>query len=292
MAGQVVTVMNMKGGVGKTTVSLQVASVAACALFPNQGPKKVLLIDYDPQFNLSQALLPSKQYFELEKAKKTILSVLVEDDLALDPYHLQVPGNENPPKLNDVKVEIIKFKNGSRLDLVPSTLDLMYVALGHANSSTKPMEVRFEKFINECKKEYDLIVIDCHPAGSVFTKTSLRNSDHVLIPVALQRYAIRGIGLMMTFIESKKQGTKGPIPHILFNLAGRSGVEKAEVEIRANKNYESFCLKHTLKRYSAFNELDGGKGFLWENKKAYSTEAWKNASQVTSEFLKRIGVIQ
>lgn len=292
MVGQVVTVMNMKGGVGKTTVSMQLGSMAASAIFPKQVPKKVLLIDYDPQFNLSQALLPSKRYFELEAEKKTILSVLVEDDLALDPYHLQVPGNEIPPKLAEIKTQILAFKNGSRLDLIPSTLDLMYVALGQANTSTKPMEVRFEKFIKECKKEYDLIIIDCHPAGSVFTKTSLRNSDHVLIPVAIQRYALRGIGLMMTFIESKNQGIKGPTPHILFNLTGRTGITKQETEIRENKRYELHCLKNTLKKYGAFNELDGGKGFLWQNKKSYSTEAWRNAAMVTSELLYRMGVFK
>ena len=56
--GQVVTVMNMKGGVGKTTVSMQLGSMAASVIYPNVQPRKVLLIDYDPQFNLSQALLP------------------------------------------------------------------------------------------------------------------------------------------------------------------------------------------------------------------------------------------
>lgn len=291
--GQVVTVMNMKGGVGKTTVSMQLGSMAASVIFDRaQPPRKVLLIDYDPQFNLSQALLPPKTYFELEAAKKTILQVLVEDDVGLDPYHLQVPGNENPPKLADVRTNILSFKNGAVLDLIPSTLDLMYVALGQANASTKPMEARFDKFIQECRKEYDLVIIDCHPAGSVFTKTSLRNSDHVLIPVALQRYALRGIGLMMTFIEAKKQGLKGPTPHILFNITSRTGVAKEELQIRENKKYEAFCMQNTLKRYSAFNELDGGKGYLWTNKKSYSTEAWRNAAQVTKEFLVRIGVIK
>ena len=291
--GQVVTVMNMKGGVGKTTVSMHLGSMAAVAnVHAGQGPKKVLLIDYDPQFNLSQALLPPKKYFELEAQKKTILSVLLEDDVGIDPYHLQVPGNENPPKLEEVRANIIKNSNGSRLDLIPSTLNLMYVALGQANGSIKPMEARFEKFIQECRKEYDLIIIDCHPAGSVFTKTSLRNSDHVLIPVAIQRYAIRGIGLMMSFIDSKKQGAKGPTPHILFNATARFGTSKEEKQIRENKKYEDYCLVNTMKRYSALNDLDGGKGFIWNSKKSYSTEAFSNVRKVTSEFLTRIGVFK
>jgi chromosome partitioning protein len=216
MAGKVVTVMNMKGGVGKTTVSMNIGATAAAATYKDQkAPRKVLLIDYDPQFNLSQALLQPKRYFALEKERKTILSVLIEDETEIDPYHLQVPDNEKPPSVDDIKVNILSYPKGGILDLIPSTLDLMYVALGQANTSIKPIESRFTKFIDECRQKYDLIIIDCHPAGSIFTKTSLRNSDHVLIPVAMQRYAVRGIGLMMTFIEAKKQGASGPTPHIL-----------------------------------------------------------------------------
>ncbi|WP_175869823.1 ParA family protein [Burkholderia sp. BCC0397] len=292
--GVVVTVMNMKGGVGKTTASMHLGATAAAVRFgnPETKPRKVLLIDYDPQFNLSQALLFPKTYFELEQKNKTILSVLVDDDINLNPYHLQVPGNETPPKLEDVRTRVLTFQNGSKLDLVPSTLDLMYVALGQANSSIKPIEERFSKFISECRKEYDLIIIDCHPAGSVFTKTSLRNSDHVLIPVVPQRYAVRGIGLMMTFIEAKKQGANGPKPHILFNLTGRTGISNEEQQIRSDKKYSEYCLNNTPKRYGAFNELDGGNGFVWSNKKPYSSQAWHNLYSVTKEFLSRVEVIK
>jgi chromosome partitioning protein len=86
----------------------------------------------------------------------------------------------------------------------------MYVALGRGDAQTQAMEERFEKFIAEASTLYDLVFLDCHPAGSLFTKTSLRNSDHVLIPVMLQRYAVRGIGLMMNFIAAKKAGIKAP----------------------------------------------------------------------------------
>ena len=291
--GKVITVMNMKGGVGKTTVSMHLGATAAAVPHPNNSrPKKVLLIDYDPQFNLSQALLDPKLYFQLEKEKKTILSVLMEDDTQLNPYILQVPGNENPPEIKDIITTVLKFKNGATLDLIPSTLDLMYVALGEANASIKPIEERFKKFITACKAEYDLIIIDCHPAGSVFTKTSLRNSDHVIIPVTPQRYSVRGIGLMMSFIDAKKIGNIGPQPHILFNLTSRTTTSEEEKQIRGNPKYAKYCFEKTLKRYSAFKELDGGHGFVWGNKKPYSGEAWSNLYQVTTEFLNRIGLAQ
>lgn len=289
--GTVLTVMNMKGGVGKTTVSMQIGGISAAYAFGAPRPRRVLVIDYDPQFNLSQALLPVKTYFNLEEKKSTILSVLVEDDANLNPYHLQVPGNENPPSVKDLAARVLHYRTGALLDLVPSTLDLMYVALGQAEASSKPIEARFSKFIAECRTLYDLIIIDCHPAGSIFTKTSLRNSDYVVIPVVPQRYAVRGIGLMTTFIDAKKQGSAGPKPIVLFNLTSRVGMSKEEAQIRADPKYSALCLNATLKRYSAFGELDGGAGYVWSSKKPYSTEAFRNLSAVAKELLQRIGML-
>ena len=87
--GQVVTVMNMKGGVGKTTVCLHIGGLLGRSDFN----KKVLLIDYDPQFNLSQALLRPKKYFELEERHKTCLRILQDPDSELDPFVIQTPAS-------------------------------------------------------------------------------------------------------------------------------------------------------------------------------------------------------
>lgn len=287
--GKVVTVMNMKGGVGKTTVAMHVAG--AIARYRHQGleaVKRVLMIDYDPQFNLSQAHLTSKTYFELEEARKTTLSILVDDDSNLDPYTIQVPGNHTPPSVKAIRSEIINFANNGCLHIVPSTLDLMYIALGQTTQQLKPIEERFDKFIQECRAEYDLIVIDCHPAGSIFTKTSLRNSDAVLIPVVPEKFAARGIGLMLKFIDSKKTGTTGPNPFILFNRAKRGSASVIENSIRTNPTYGKYCLSHTLKLFSAFSDPEEGKGFVWNSQKPYSTEARRNAWNVAAEFVRKI----
>lgn len=289
--GKVVTVMNMKGGVGKTTVSMHLAAASTAWDFGDKAPRKVLVIDYDPQFNLTQSLLSPKSYYALEQKKKTILSVLLEDEENLDPYHLQVPGNEKPPAVADIATRVLSYAKVRTLDLVASTLDLMYVALGQVDGSIKPMEARFATFIAECRKNYDLIIIDCHPAGSIFTKTSLRNSDYVVIPVMPQKYAVRGIGLMMTFIEAKKQGSKGPTPIILFNNVPRVGTSKEELSIRSDQNYGPLCMTNSMKRYTAFTEPESGSGFAWQSKKAYSSEATGNVYKVAKEFLEKVGLI-
>ncbi len=288
--GSIITVMNMKGGVGKTTVAMHVGGVLGRYKIGSNTVRKVLLIDYDPQFNLSQAFLPPKTYFDLEKQRKTILYVLLDDDAALNPYQLQVPCNHTPPKPTDVIHRMQSYKDGGCLDILPSTLDLMYVALGQADAQTKPIEEPFEKFIDSCRELYDVVIIDCHPAGSLFTKTSLRNSDHVIIPVVPQRYAVRGIGLMMNFLEAKKRGSTGPTPHILFNCTSRSGTTREEIAIRADAKYSSYCLTKTLKRYKAFGEPEGGTGFVWHSGKPYSGSAFYNLWEVVSELVPRTKV--
>jgi chromosome partitioning protein len=288
--GVVVTVMNMKGGVGKTTVTMHLAGIAARYIGTATGVgRRVLAIDYDPQFNLSQAFLPAQTYFSLEKERRTTIAILLDDDTVINPFLLQVPGKHTPPKVTSLVTNVYKQESvGKALDIIPSTLDLMYVALGQSTKSTAPMEERFAKFITECRTLYDTIFIDCHPAGSLFTKTSLRNSDDVLIPVAPQQYAVRGIGLMLEFIDMKKQGLAGPVPHILFNSVPRTGTSVEETQIRANPLFSKFCMDNTLKWYQAFADPQGGIGFVWSSGKPYSTEAFRNAIAVTREFIDRI----
>jgi chromosome partitioning protein len=286
----VVTVMNMKGGVGKTTVTANLAGILPRYPIAGRPPLRVLAVDYDPQFNLSQAYIASKSYFSLEKSSKTVLAVLIDSGTALNPYQLQVPGNHNPPSVKSLATTVYRATSGDCLDLVPSTLDLMYVALGQATTNVAPIEERFEKFINECRSLYDLIMIDCHPAGSLFTKTSLTNSDFVLIPVVPQKYAVRGIGLMMEFIRAKSAGSKSPHPLILFNSTARSGVSQEEAAIRADAKYAPFCLSQTLKWYKAFGEPEGGTGFVWYSNKSWSTSAFQNLMAVAREFRSKVGL--
>ena len=280
--GTVVTVMSGKGGVGKTTVAMHLAGIYARYKL-EQGQKKVLLIDYDPQFNLSQAFIASKKYFSLENARKTVIAILSEDDINVNPYHLQVPGNENPPPVSDIVHNIYGYKNGARLDIIPSTLDLMYVALSQSKSY-KAIEERFRKFIAECRDVYDLVFIDCHPAGSLLTKTSLGNSDNVIIPVVPQRYAVRGIALMMKFIGAVKTGTPTPTPHILFNHTSRNADSAVKVDILLDPKIGHLCLGATLKYYKAFSDPVEGKGFVWTSGRPYSTRAFRNLVAVAREL--------
>lgn len=226
--GKIVTVMNMKGGVGKTTVCMHIGGILGRnGLVASERRRlKVLLIDYDPQFNMSQAMLRSKQYYTLENENKTCLSILQDNEDNLNPFEIQTPETTTPPNVENICHTLISNKMG-HLDIIVSTLNLMFVALGTSTGDIDILETRFKIFIDDCRKKYDLVMIDCHPAGSILTRTSLKNSDHVLIPVAPQAYALRGIALMMKFIKSNSINHGSPNPHILFNLGPKgAGVIK------------------------------------------------------------------
>jgi chromosome partitioning protein len=282
----VVTVMNMKGGVGKTTVCAHLGQMLARRKISNAF-KRVLLIDYDPQFNLSQAYLRSKRYFELERAHQTCLQILQDPSTALDPFQIQTPTTTVPPSVSVLAESVAKSSTGMLLDLIPSTLNLMYVALGTSTGNTEIVEERFKAFIGQCRQQYDLVIIDCHPAGSILTRTSLHNSDHVLIPVAPQAYAARGVALMAKFIDANRAGTAMPTAHVLFNLTPRTGLpSQAEVQIRTQ--YPDLCLTQTLHKYKVFSEPQEGRGFVFGSGKPYSTEAYANLRKVAEEFAARI----
>jgi len=286
---QVVTVMNMKGGVGKTTVSAHIGgALSIIKPAPPRTPRKVLLVDYDPQFNLSQSYIPAAQYFALDKQKKTVISVLQDSGADLNPFVLQLPTTAVPPKVSELAHPLMTYKDGRSLSIVPSTLDLMYVALGQTQGQVEIIERRFRSFMDEAREYYDLVLIDCHPAGSLLTKTALSNSDHVVIPVTPERYGVRGVGLMFEFVQSF--GGNKPAAHVLFNRTARAGVSQEENSIRANPRYSKYCLTNTLKKYSAFADLEEGKGLVWRSSKPYSTEAWWNLSSVADELATRIGV--
>jgi chromosome partitioning protein len=208
----------------------------------------------------------------------------------LDPFKLTVPGSSRPPKVAELATNIRSDSaTGARLDLIPSTLSLMYVALGQADGQVDVIERRFAEFIAEAVEAYDLVLIDCHPAGSLMTRTALSNSDHVVIPVAPSNYSLRGIALMMDFISKAKQPGSTVGAHILFNRVERNGVSPHETTVRANPRFAGYCLNSRLKQYKVFSDLAEGRGFVDYSSKPYSTEAFHNLNDVCRELLLRVG---
>ena len=169
----VVAVLNMKGGVGKTTISAHVFR----ELF-SRKQVGTLLIDLDPQFNLTQTLFKRPAYDKLKKQGKTILSVMeAPADLGL----FDVKGTtEPPPKAVDVGHTLYHFRNAAppkELTIIPGDFGLVKYSLMDDNSQLKLVRKRFLKFIEESKERYGVIVLDCNPSSSFLGPVDKRDSQ-------------------------------------------------------------------------------------------------------------------
>lgn len=159
--------MNHKGGVGKTCSA---SNVGAC--LANKG-KKTLIIDLDPQANLSSS-------FGITDPDYSIVNVLFDKT---SPSKAIIGVNEN-------------------LDILPSTLSLCSAEMRLNEEPCR--ELVLKGHIKKIKGEYDFIVLDCPPALGVFTTNALAASTEVYIPLEPNHHAIRGVKAIMQVIETIK----------------------------------------------------------------------------------------
>lgn len=183
--GKVISFINMKGGVGKTTLSLGIADFLA-----DEG-YSVLFIDADPQFNSTQALLDTykNKGYDVESESNFYNNVVLKETRTI--YKLFVPQTDMRVSYStpDSKELIINLKEC--LDVLCGDLNLVLVN----KVSDHTFVNRIRNFIedNNLRCEYDLIIIDCPPTLTIYTDSALLASDYYLIPNRIDRYSIVGI---------------------------------------------------------------------------------------------------
>ncbi|MBO1923456.1 ParA family protein [Thiomicrorhabdus xiamenensis] len=177
--GRIIAIANQKGGVGKTTTSVNLAAALA------RLQKKVLLIDLDPQGNASVAV-----GFDKDSAEKTIYDILV-DEAGFD--------------------EVVSEIEEAGLDLLASNGDLTAAEVELLEEDMGP--TRLSQALKPIKERYDVILIDCAPSLNMLTVNALVAADGIIVPVQCEYFALEGLSALMDTIETV-QSELNPKLHI------------------------------------------------------------------------------
>ena len=282
--GPVVATLNLKGGVGKTTVSAHVFRI----LYRMFGVP-TLLVDLDPQFNLSQTVFTRETYDRCRKAEQTIMAVMEtppSDSL------FEVSQSDLPvPDPMEVSERLWYIRNTDiDLRVIPGDFRLVKYSLMDDHTLLNAAQKRFLSFITACRQGGRLTVIDCNPSSSFLTVCALLACTHILIPVRPDRYSILGIELLNEFLcRVPTASTKRQM--ILLNGVPRQHYDRAvENELRAHPTYGSKTLVARLHQSGILTAKATYAGFATDKPVPHRKRLLAEINQIAEELGTTLGL--
>lgn len=281
----VVAVLNMKGGVGKTTISAHLMRVLYLRLM-----KKTVVIDFDPQFNLTQTVIPQTHYEKLKQAGTTILSVM-EQAPQISLFSVS-QATTAPPSLNDVSIVMKQTNNAAaELRIVPGDFGLVKYSLIDDTASLAPVRKRFRTFIEQARQQMDLVCIDCNPSSSFMTICALEAATHVLVPVRPDRFSILGLELLDQFIkELPTLPIKPKIIAILNGISRTNYDPTVENILRSHPEFGSRTLSNRIYMSSILAANPTYTGYATDKKVPHRHSISNNLAAAAIELGKELGL--
>lgn len=197
-----ISLINMKGGVGKSTLAVNLAwHFSGYDIWL----KKVLLVDLDPQFNASQYILGAEKYKQIiDKREPTVYHIFER----FSPMYKNID-------LKKAIRNVVNIQGGGRLDILPAQLELSYT-LKNPNDKARNLK----EYIDKIESEYDIIIFDCSPTDSILTEAAYLCSESILIPIRPEYLSAIGLPLLKRSVDDFKDkypSSKIEISGIVFN---------------------------------------------------------------------------
>ncbi|WP_188112945.1 ParA family protein [Mycobacterium simiae] len=254
---RVVAMCNQKGGVGKTTSTINLgAALAECG-------RRVLLVDMDPQGALSAGL--GVPHYELEK---TIHNVLVEPRVSID--------------------DVLIHTRVNNMDLVPSNIDLSAAEIQLVNEVGR--EQTLARALHPVLDRYDYVLIDCQPSLGLLTVNGLACANGVVIPTECEFFSLRGLALLTDTVEKvhDRLNPRLEISGILLTRYDPRTVNSREVMARVVERFGDLVFDTVITRTVRFPETSvAGEPITTWAPKSGGALAYRALAR---EFIHRFGV--
>ena len=266
----VVSMINMKGGVGKTTLTFNLSWY--CAV---KARLRVLVIDLDPQANLSQYFMGAERYLSyIQNDSATVVNIF------------------NEPVLSAYRecIYYVQDYYGITLHLIASRLELAWSLINpkHKIEQTPP------QFLSAVNNYYDLIIIDCAPTESILTTAAYKSSRYVVVPVKPEFLAAIGLPLLGKSLNkycSINKNQKLEIAGIIFNDHNKDMSPEEITSCRSvrniAKNYGWKVFKSTVHRSRSFSTGSRATQPIFNTSGAH-TSVKDNFDKVAEEFLQAV----
>lgn len=273
-----ISFVNMKGGVGKTTLAVNVADA-----LNRRHEKNVLLVDLDPQFNATQCLYSGEEYISLREAGGHTIVDIFNDSPPPSMNPVKGTVSKSVIKLEDVKPWIIR----DGFDIIAGNLEIFRIDMGSGHGK----ELRLKRYLEKiAKKEiYDYVLIDTPPTPSHYMMSALLASDYFLVPVKPEPLSRVGIDLLRGVINrcSENHGHEIECLGVVITLADLRTRVYSDAVTFLDKNpvWKDKRYKAALPHRTAVAREQGNQSLILDIGESDSMYA---LTAITNEFLKRL----